>query len=374
MRGRKVPHRGRTRTLSPKTRRDEEPDGTGGAGGSLAELHLSMLLRELPAVVWATDPELLFTFVAGSGLQGLDLDPEELIGSSILAVYAMPYDDAWLSAHRRALQGEEVSLLGPFRNTFWQARLELLRDAAGVGCGVIGVAVEGTELVAARHDAQERLAALQWLGEERRRLLADLTEGEKAERRRLSREIHDHVGQLLTSASLYAAALRTDDHHNATKVRSLIDEAQLSLRDLVRSMRVPATGRGDLVDAIQQLVEDLDGHGVLIDVHGTGGTASLATEVTDAAFRVAQESVTNAIRHARASTVSIVVARVGDWLTLVVEDDGVGFDPDEGSGEGSGLAGMRERAAALGGALRTESSPGRGTAVHLDLPVGGPST
>jgi signal transduction histidine kinase len=92
--------------------------------------------------------------------------------------------------------------------------------------------------------------------------------------------------------------------------------------------------------------------------------------VETTAYRVAQEAITNVVRHAKASTCSVVLARVQNRLRLVVEDNGVGYEVGRTPERSLGLRGMAERAALVGGIVRITSSPGEGTVVAMEVPVG----
>jgi signal transduction histidine kinase len=337
---------------------------------SLSEAHLTMLLTQLPGVVWVTNADLVLTLVTGSGLETLHLTAEELVGVPLSEIYVGARDAPWLAAHRRVLTGESVTIEGPFMTGMWSLRLEPLRSETGKVTGVVAVAVEVSEIAAARREAQARLAALERIDDERRRLLTELTSVAEAERRRLSREIHDDVGQLLTSVSLHTAALASEQPRNDTvvKLQHLVADAQRSLRELVTSIRDATPGGVDLTEALRSLAADLEGHGVRVDVHGAGLSTPLPGDIAAAAYRIAQESLTNAIRHAGATAVSITVTRLSDHLSVVTEDDGIGFDP-EIAYPGHGLRSMRERAADARGSLMIESGPETGTSVHFDVPV-----
>ena len=109
-------------------------------------------------------------------------------------------------------------------------------------------------------------------------------------------------------------------------------------------------------------------HGVRVDIH-LSSVGDLSPVVEAAAYRVAQEAMTNAVKHAEPAALSVVACRRGPTLTLVVEDDGTGFDlSDPARHGGAGILGMRERAAALGGHLDLESALGHGTTVRLVVP------
>ena len=94
----------------------------------------------------------------------------------------------------------------------------------------------------------------------------------------------------------------------------------------------------------------------------------LPSDVETALYRIVQEALTNIVKHAQASTVSIVLARSALAITAVIEDDGRGFTPGDG-GDGLGLLGMGERLALLGGKLKLESSPGSGTTIVAEVPL-----
>jgi signal transduction histidine kinase len=232
--------------------------------------------------------------------------------------------------------------------------------------------VDVSDLAAARREAQERLAALERIDEERRRLLMELTQVGRDERRRLSREIHDDLGQLLTSATFYAKALRESTPGAADQVirlESILTESLRSLRRTVSSLRAPEQPTGDLGAAVERLAEAAAVPGLDISVHVAGASDPLPGPIATAAYRIVQESLTNALKHAQARAVSIVLTQLGARLTVLVEDDGRGFDVAKQSltSEGHGLESMRERAREIGGRLTVVSSPGGGTVVRLEM-------
>jgi signal transduction histidine kinase len=243
--------------------------------------------------------------------------------------------------------------------------------------GVLSVAEDVTDLVAARIEAQERLAALERIDEERRRLLDQLPRVRREERHHLAREIHDDLGQLLTSASLYSATISAQapqvDDASLTSLRSVINDAMRSARRIVASLRDTGVG-GDLAVAVERLVQDAGAADVRIDLQDAGSDRPLPGDVAAAAHRIVQEALTNAVKHAKASTISIVIDQGGDVLTVVIEDDGVGFDDTPGrvaERGGYGLVGMGERAEGVQGTLSIASAVGRGTAVRLEVPLEG---
>jgi signal transduction histidine kinase len=130
-----------------------------------------------------------------------------------------------------------------------------------------------------------------------------------------------------------------------------------------------------LLPAIRWYAERLSKRGVSVQFEFPETPPDLTPEARIAVFRVVQEALSNVERHARAETVLVGCDVTARELTIEVEDDGVGFDPDEmrqprESGQGLGLLGMRERLALLGGTLTVESQPGKGTRVVIHLPLG----
>ncbi|WP_235018021.1 GAF domain-containing sensor histidine kinase [Thermomonospora echinospora] len=209
------------------------------------------------------------------------------------------------------------------------------------------------------------------------------------ERNRLARELHDAVAQKLFSLRLTAqaaAALAERDPARTVReldqVQRLAGEALAELRAVIHELR-PADLAGDgLVASLRKHVEVLDrAHetrvGLTVEREAAGLAAELSDEHEIAVFRIAQEAVHNALRHAGARTVEVRLAGAGagGGLRLEVVDDGRGLDAeaaDPSRQGGLGLASMRERAASVGGALTVDSrpAPGTGTRVRLEVPGG----
>ncbi|GBC87672.1 Signal transduction histidine-protein kinase/phosphatase DegS [bacterium HR12] len=205
---------------------------------------------------------------------------------------------------------------------------------------------------------------------------------QEEERQRVALEIHDGIGQVLTSVALFAADLDQvvpEEHRDrVVRVKELIQRAIAESRALVWSLRPPDLERLGLVPAVEHLAENLRGRGdTRIDVLDETGGRQVPQDVETVVFRIVQEALNNAVKHAKASTISVIVGQRDGRLSVVVEDDGRGFDVAEVErretpelSEGFGLRGMRERAELVGGTLTLESQPGRGTTVRLEVPIG----
>jgi signal transduction histidine kinase len=206
--------------------------------------------------------------------------------------------------------------------------------------------------------------------------LRRVVEAQELERRRLARELHDETGQALTSILLGLKALeeRTADPASraATEdLRELVVSTLQDVRRLAVELRPSALDDFGLVAALERLTASFtEQTGISVDFQTALADERLPEEVETALYRIVQESLTNVVKHARARRVSILLARKGGTVKAVVEDDGQGFDTVEQTGDGSGLVGMRERLALLGGRLEVESGRDGGTTIAAEVPVG----
>jgi two-component system sensor histidine kinase UhpB len=206
-------------------------------------------------------------------------------------------------------------------------------------------------------------------------LSARLMSAQEDERRRLSRELHDGLGQSLTAtlAYLWAAERQVPPELKPVRahlqeVRSLIARTLAEVRDLSQLLRPSALDDYGLLPSLEkQVVGFREQHHIETALTTSGLPERLPPEVETTVYRVTQEALTNVARHAQARKVRIVLAAVPGGLELAVEDDGVGFTPPRRA-EGLGLIGMRERVRALGGTFEIASDGG--TQVRVRLPLG----
>jgi len=218
-------------------------------------------------------------------------------------------------------------------------------------------------------------AMLERLERERRLSSARAVGAQEEERRRVARELHDHVGQVLTGVLLHVQQT-TRDAPEATRpaleeVSVAVREALEDVRRIARELRPEALDDLGLPSALNALAANLSRH---TDLHIK---RSFAPDLPDlgparelAVYRVAQESLTNVVRHARAENADLRLGWAQDSVVLTVSDDGCGIDGAE-SRAGGGLRGMRERALAAGAELSVESGSPAGTSVRMTVPVDG---
>jgi len=196
------------------------------------------------------------------------------------------------------------------------------------------------------------------------------------ERQRLARDLHDSVTQSLYSLTLFAetglrAAVAGDLEHVEAYFGRLAETAQDALKEmrlLVYELRPPALEREGLVGAIQRRLDAVERRAGVRARVLADATIELPRAVEEGLYRIAQEALNNALKHAEATTVTVRIGILDGRVELEVSDDGVGFDCDAiANGGGMGLVSMRERAEELGSALQIASAPGRGTTVSVSV-------
>lgn len=237
-----------------------------------------------------------------------------------------------------------------------------------------------------RHVEANAAAARRMLGElriayQRLGLLHGRLEAAKEEERRfLAHELHDELGQSLTALKLrlqldgQAPALAP--HHDAPQALALIDQLITRVRQISVDLRPPLLDEVGLGPALRFYLEGqaaLSSVAIVLEFRdGTEGTR-LAPDLEIACFRVVQESITNALRHASAHHIDVRILRDADRVSLAIRDDGRGFDPSSLAtvdlAAHLGIVGMRERVRARAGAFLLTSRPGDGTTVEIELPV-----
>jgi signal transduction histidine kinase len=215
---------------------------------------------------------------------------------------------------------------------------------------------------------------------ERVQLLKRLVTAQEEARRRISRELHDQLGQYLSTMMLRVKTMQPlvasnePVHADLLKLEELTGILVDEVHHLAWELRPAALDDLGLQTVLQNYTEKWSERcGVAVDFHSSGlERRRLSPEVETTVYRIVQESLTNVLKHAEALHVSVIVERRRDHVLVIVEDDGRGFAPCEARGEpgrGLGLLGMRERVALVGGALSIESSPGCGTTARARIPV-----
>ncbi|MEX2614218.1 MAG: GAF domain-containing sensor histidine kinase, partial [Gaiellaceae bacterium] len=202
-----------------------------------------------------------------------------------------------------------------------------------------------------------------------------VVEAHELERARLARELHDETGQALTSILLGLKTLEervdTDDLGPAVaELRELVVATLQDVRRLAVELRPAALDDFGLVPALERLRDTISEQSdVSVDVQSDLSGERLPAETETALYRIVQEALTNVLKHAAATRVSVRLNRGERSVARVVQDDGKGFDPQMVQDGGLGLIGMRERVALLGGRVTVEAGEGAGTMLKAEVPL-----
>jgi two-component system sensor histidine kinase UhpB len=250
------------------------------------------------------------------------------------------------------------------RLTVAMDRIDPLRPGGRVP--VMGPPSEVTMLTDAFNDMLERLET------ERRESARRMAAGEDADRRHLAAELHDEIGQTLTALVLQIARFRSKgaSEDDLAAAEHTAQAALDDIRRLARRLRPEALDELGLGAALNALCNRLSRQtGLVIHRRMPEAPLRLTPDEELAVYRIAQESLTNVVRHAAATQARVDLRQDGDLVELVVADDGVGMPADPVAANG-GLRGMRERALLIGAEVMWERAESGGTAVRLVVPIG----
>lgn len=198
---------------------------------------------------------------------------------------------------------------------------------------------------------------------------------QQTERHRLSRELHDDVGQMLTAAKLQAqwlgSRLPSDLAQHSARLADTLDETLSKVRDVSATLHPrQLTSQGLEASLRSHLLRTLSDTHVGWSLECRQQLAGIPPAIAAAAFRITQEAVTNVLRHAQAQNLLVRIQRLPEGLQLHISDDGQGFSPlpDPASAGQRGMAGMTERASLLGASWELRSAPGAGTHINVLFP------
>jgi signal transduction histidine kinase len=221
-----------------------------------------------------------------------------------------------------------------------------------------------------------------------RELSQQLVAAQEEERRKLSRELHDHVGQMLTALRMELGRIdrirsdrstnaRADEFSNASRAlaaalnecRQLVDDMVRIVRDLALGLRPSMLDDFGLQPALEWLARDFTRRSnVPVELQISGPLESLSDQHRTCIYRVVQEALTNCVRHARATAIGVTIRAREELIEVSVRDDGIGLDPSRRAG-GFGLRGIEERVRELGGTITLLSAAGQGATLSIKLPI-----
>ena len=227
------------------------------------------------------------------------------------------------------------------------------------------VAIQNAWLFEQVRSSSERLQSLA-------RKLVDIQEKERSY---IARELHDEAGQALAILKIGLGRLEHSPdcpetmHVRLQELKGLADTVLEDLHRLAMDLRPTSLDHLGLVAALEQHANTVNSDQLSVELKVIGVTGvRLSPAVETSLYRIAQEALTNVVRHSQASTVGILLENRGGTVTLFIEDDGIGFNPETSDVNRLGMVGMRERAELLGGTLTVESITGKGTSIKVEVP------
>jgi signal transduction histidine kinase len=281
----------------------------------------------------------------------------------------------------RPIDALETRIVWPDGSTHWVECSALVhRDAQGHPTRFVGIVTDIDHRKRAEREREELLAELRAANGRLTKLSRQLMEVQESERRDLSRDLHDEIGQCIAAVKINLDLLGRRFPHveaeaSVADTRALLDHIQRHVSRLCLELRPSLLDDLGLSAALRWYVHRQAERCEWQVRYDADELPKLPDRAQDACFRIVQEAITNVMRHARARSVSVELRRVAETLRLRVADDGIGFDPSVSvarpwTGGGLGVLGMHERARSVGGELVITPRAGGGTVVEADIPLG----
>jgi signal transduction histidine kinase len=275
-------------------------------------------------------------------------------------------NNANLAAQRAEVTRQQAAFRAELLNLVWRSLVIGLLLAIPAVIRLRVLERRSEQQKAQAHEAEHQM----------RELSQQLVAAQEEERRKLSRELHDHVGQTLTALRMELGRIDrlqgSADPRLGSAVgecRQLVDDMVHTVRDLALGLRPSMLDDFGLQPALEWLARDFTRRSnVPVELTVTGALDSLSDQHRTCIYRVVQESLTNCVRHARARRISVAVRAHPDALEVSVSDDGVGLDPNRRRA-GFGLRGIEERVRELGGHVSLRSASGQGATLAIWLPL-----
>jgi signal transduction histidine kinase len=272
----------------------------------------------------------------------------------------------------RKLGEQKEALAVNFRSV--QTRIQWMVTLA-LTAGIFLSLVSGLYIMRLERQGRQRYQALVRTTQELEGLSARLVEVQEEERRSISRELHDEVGQtlgaMLVELGQLAILAAPEDRviqGQITHIKSVAESAVKSIRDIALLLRPPMLDDLGLVPALEWQAREVSRRSEMeVEVHSENVSEELPDEIKVCIYRLVQEALNNAAAHAAARNAKLTVIQRADKISVEVTDDGNGFDPERQ--RGMGILGMEERVRRLGGTLTMRSAPGKCTSVKAELPV-----
>lgn len=335
------------------------------------------LLENIPDVVWLKDPDGRYITVNKAFEKVMRLSRREVEGKADHDLWpeqeaaSFAGTDRWVMEQERASRVEQYLQIPGADCRWFETVKKPLYDEQGRVIGTTGIARDITD----RKRGEEKLHAYQG---QLSALAAELSLAEERERRRISSELHDQIGQILALSKIklntLAASLSSGEQSGViVELTEALNHCIREVRSLTSQISPPLLYEIGLEPALEWLCEWMgDNYGLQVKMRREGPAVTLPDEMRGALFRIVRELLINCAKHAGSNAATVSCRRFAGTLELTVTDGGVGFDPaslDRSGHLGFGLFSIQQRIRYLGGECCIDSAPGRGTTVQLSVPL-----
>jgi len=329
---------------------------------------LQELLEAYPDIIELFDLDGTILWVNKASVEYRSKSENELLGTSIWNLYPLSQ-----AAHRKTMMNKAINMGKPiqFTDQFEEHWVDVviapIKGPSGKPEGVVTYTHDITRQINA--EEQLKLVSLQ------------LFTNQEDERRRIAQDLHDDIGQsmiaLILNLKTIHSKLIPDQEDVAEQIKEtirVVEEMIRHIRQVLYELRPPMLDTLSLAKTLEALCSSLAlSTGLRIVFSGQDQLPLIPSAQATVLYRLLQEGMNNAVKHAKATTVWINLEYVDGEVNISLEDDGLGFDPDQRSSYGIGLQGLRERFMTLGGNFDVESSPGKGTRLYGSLPIDMPA-
>ena len=334
------------------------------------------ILNNIPDQAWLKDLESRYILVNEAFVAASGHTEQDILGKTPAEVWPTDWGRNYMDTDQRVvMSGQrmryEEERQGPDGQLHWYDTIKTpLRDPDGTITGTVGISRDITDRKRMEQELLESRAQL-------RELSAYLQSVREEERTRISRELHDELGQSLTAIRLGLGVMEAQGpaaseawSKSLDSLKAITDATVASVQRIASDLRPPLLDELGLAATMDWLLESFSSRtGVAHELLLPAWPLQYGAEISTALFRIVQEALTNVSRHGQATQVVVDLAESDEGVTLKITDNGKGMDEAAlSAGKGLGLMGMRERSVMLGGRLDITSRPGAGTRIEVRIP------
>ncbi|MBD3415046.1 MAG: PAS domain S-box protein [Candidatus Aminicenantes bacterium] len=348
----------------------------------LREQEISTITDNVPALVSYVDKDGYYRFINKQYKEWFGIPKKEILGKHYTQVLGKAAQKRIKDYIKKALSGKQVSYEEklPYKlgGTRW-VKADYVPDVDDEG-DISGFFALVTDIT----DRKQTEKAIERHKQELQHLSSQLMHAQEEERQKISQELHDELGQMLTALSINLSSLdklRTKEYDSQIRERleesiQLVDTMSEQLNEMILNLRPSMLDDLGLIPTLRWYVKQFkDRNQSKVNLRVTPSKQQLTKDIETVLYRIIQEALTNTAKHAQAENVQVSINRRKASLKVTIQDDGQGFDAEKVSSlpvheQGSGLTGMRERLLTVNGRLNISSKKGQGTRLDIIIPLG----